>query len=204
MSSQLKYKFFFQTLRCLASDLLVDHVVSKSGSGSLHLGDPGGDLLDALHLLVKELGLDVVAQVGISVGGLVHVQQALVDSFLEFKSCLESIQRSSPLHGGGLGHVLKDNLASSLVLILDQFLSMLSLLVRRLLEESGKAGVCRVVPVKVGVHGHVDVAGVELHVDLLVDQSLALLLEVLPDAGSHLEMLMFGVLFECLSTLIVA
>merc|ERR1712121_602221 len=96
------------------------------------------------------------------------------------------------------------NLASSLVLILDQFLSMLSLLVGRLLEESSKAGVCRVVPVKVGVHGHVDVAGVELHVDLLVDQSLALLLEVLPDAGSHLKMLMFGVLFECLSKLIVA
>jgi len=66
-------------LRCLASDLLVDHVVSKSGSGSLHLGDPGGDLLDALHLLVKELGLDVVAQVSVSVRGLVHVQQALVD-----------------------------------------------------------------------------------------------------------------------------
>ena len=42
-----------------------------------------------------------------------------------------------------------------------------------------------VVAVKVGVHGHVDVAGVELHVDLLVDQSLALLLEVLSDAGSH-------------------
>jgi len=110
-------------------------------------------------------------------------------SFLEFKSCLKSIQRSSPLHGGGLGHVLEDNLASSLVLILDQFLSMLSLLVRGLLEESSKAGVGRVVPVKVGVHGHVDVAGVELHVDLLVDQSLALLLEVLSDAGSHLEML---------------
>merc|ERR1711963_33689 len=114
----------------------------QSGSGSLHLGDPGGDLLDALHLLVKELGLDVVAQVSVSVRGLVHVQQALIDSFLEFKSCLKSIQRSSPLHGGGLGHVLEDNLASSLVLILDQFLSMLSLLVRRLLEESSKAGVC--------------------------------------------------------------
>ena len=42
-----------------------------------------------------------------------------------------------------------------------------------------------VVAVKVGVHGHVDVAGVELHVDLLVDQGLALLLEVLSDAGSH-------------------
>ena len=34
-------------------------------------------------------------------------------------------------------------------------------------------------------HGHVDVAGVQLHVDLLVDQGLAVLLVVLSDAGSH-------------------
>ena len=33
--------------------------------------------------------------------------------------------------------------------------------------------------------GHVDVAGVQLHVDLLVDQGLAVLLVVLSDAGSH-------------------
>merc|ERR1712098_1002907 len=63
------------------------------------------------------------------------------------------------------------------------------LLVRRLLEEGSKAGVGCVIPVKVGVHGHVDVAGVELHVNLLVDQSLALLLEVLSDTGSHFKML---------------
>ena len=34
-------------------------------------------------------------------------------------------------------------------------------------------------------HGQVDIAGVELHVDLLVDESLALLVVVLPDLGSH-------------------
>ena len=30
-------------------------------------------------------------------------------------------------------------------------------------------------------HGHVDVAGVELHVDLLVDESLRVGVEVVPD-----------------------
>ena len=34
-------------------------------------------------------------------------------------------------------------------------------------------------------HGQVDIAGVELHVDLLVDESLGLFVVVLPDLGSH-------------------
>ena len=38
-------------------------------------------------------------------------------------------------------------------------------------------------------HREVDIASIELHVDLLVDQSLALLLEVLSDTGSHFKML---------------
>merc|ERR1712025_956707 len=56
------------------------------------------------------------------------------------------------------------------------------LLIGGLLEESRHALVSHIVPVEVGVHGHVDVAGVELHVDLLVDQSLGLLLVVLSDS----------------------
>merc|ERR1719186_1797172 len=36
-------------------------------------------------------------------------------------------------------------------------------------------------------HGEIDIAGVELHVDLLVDQGLALLVVVLSDLGSYLE-----------------
>ena len=32
-------------------------------------------------------------------------------------------------------------------------------------------------------HGEIDIGGVELHVDLLVDQSLTILMVVLPDLG---------------------
>ena len=32
-------------------------------------------------------------------------------------------------------------------------------------------------------HGEVNIAGIQLHVDLLVNESLALLAEVLPDGG---------------------
>ena len=38
---------------------------------------------------------------------------------------------------------------------------------------------------KISHHCHVDVAGVELHVDLLVDEGLTLLMVVLSDLGSH-------------------
>ena len=36
-------------------------------------------------------------------------------------------------------------------------------------------------------HGHVDVGGVELHVDLLVDGSLGVGVEVLSNLGRHFE-----------------
>jgi len=35
-------------------------------------------------------------------------------------------------------------------------------------------------------HGEVNIAGIELHVDLLVDQCLTLLMVVLSDLGCHL------------------
>merc|ERR1711893_218484 len=166
----------------LAANLLVQDVVAQTRSTSLHLGDPGGDLLDGLNLLIKECLLNEVTEMSISIRCFVHVKQTLVHSLLKFESCLKSIQRSSPLHGAGLGNILEHHLASSLVLILDQFLCMLSLLIICLLEESRESWQSLVIPVKVGGHGHVDIAGVKLHVDLLVDQSLALLPEVLANS----------------------
>merc|ERR1711893_371164 len=166
----------------LAANLLVQDVVTKTRSTSLHLGDPGGDLLDGLNLLIKECLLNKVAEMSISIRCFVHVKQTLVHSLLKFESCLKSIQRCSPLHGAGFGNILEHHLSSSLVLILDQLLSVFSLLVRCLLEESRESWQSLVIPVKVGGHGHVDIAGVELHVDLLVDQSLALLPEVLANS----------------------
>merc|ERR1712203_803137 len=170
---------------CLATDILVDQVESKSGPGALQLGDPARDLLDGVHLLVQEVRLEEIAKMSVAVGCLVHVEKTLVDSLLQLKGSLHGLERSAPLHAGGLGDVLEDNLASSSVLILDELLAMVSLLVGVLLEEGGEAAVSDVISVEVVRHGHVDVAGVQLHVDLLVDQGLAVLLVVLSDAGSH-------------------
>merc|ERR550539_2216059 len=183
----------------LATDILVDQVESKSGTGTLQLGDPLRDLLDGVHLLVQEVGLKEIAKMSVTVGCLVHVEKTLVDSLLQLKGSLHGLQRSAPLHAGGLGDVLEDNLASSSVLIFDELLAMVSLLVGVLLEEGGEAAVSDVISVEVVSHGHVDVAGVQLHVDLLVDQGLAVLLVVLSDAGSHdVELLLLS---SCACTL---
>lgn len=64
---------------------------------------------------------------------------------------------------------------------------MASLLIAGFTEELGKSVQSLVVTGEVGGHGQVDVAGVHLHVDLLVDEGLALLVIVLPDVGSHFE-----------------
>lgn len=39
---------------------------------------------------------------------------------------------------------------------------------------------------KPAYHGHVDIAGIQLHVDLLVDGGLAVLMVVLADNAGHL------------------
>merc|ERR1712110_588540 len=93
----------------------------------------------------------------------------------------------------------KTNSSSSSVLVLDELLGVVSLLVGVLLEEGVEAAVGDVIPVEVVSQGHVDVAGVQLHVDLLVDQGLAVLLVVLSDAGSHLFELLL--LSSCACTL---
>ena len=54
-------------------------MISKSRSGPLPLGDETGDLLDGVHLLVKELALEEVAKMSVTVRSLVHVKEALVD-----------------------------------------------------------------------------------------------------------------------------
>merc|ERR1712098_720147 len=143
---------------------------------------PTRDLLDCINLFAKELSFKEVTQMSITVGSLVQVQKTLIHSLFQFQSCFQSIKRASPFHGTGLSNVLEDDLSTSLVLILDQLLPMLPILVGGLLEEGRHARVSHIVPVEVGVHGHVHVAGVKLHVDLLVDQGLGLLLEVLSDS----------------------
>merc|ERR1712119_148344 len=158
----------------LGSNFLVHDVKTKSISSTLDLGDHISNLLDSFHLFPKELSLQVVTEMGISLAitSLVQVKQTLVHSFLQLQGCLHGLKRSTPLRAAGLGNVLEDNLPSTLGLIFHQLHTVLALLIGALLEERR--------------HGEIDIAGIELHVDLLVDQCFALLMVVLSDLGSHL------------------
>ena len=55
--------------------------------------------------------------------------------FLELQRCLHRLQGGAPLHGGGFGDVLEDNLAAPAGLVLHELLPVLPLLVRVLGEE---------------------------------------------------------------------
>jgi len=82
-----------------------------------------------------------------------------------------------------LGDVLEDTPAPSLALVGHQLHAVPPLLLRLLGEVGGKPRQGLVVSREVGRHGEIDIGGVELHVDLLVDQSLTILMVVLPDLG---------------------
>lgn len=62
---------------------------------------------------------------------------------------------------------------------------MLTLLVGLMTEELGKVVQCLVIPVKVVRHRQVDIGGIQLQVDLPVDCSLAVLVEVLSHLRAH-------------------
>jgi len=170
------------------SHFFVHHVKAKAGSSTLDLGDLVGNLLDALDLLVQVVGLKEVAEVGVivAVSGGVEAQQGLVDGLLQLEGGFHGLQRGSPLHLLRLGDVKEDALSTTLGLVLHKLHSMIPLFIGLLLEVGSEPVEGLLVPVEPGAHGEIDVAGVELHVDLLVDEGLAVLVEVLPDLGSHL------------------
>merc|ERR1719154_427347 len=95
--------------------------------------------------------------------------------------------RGVPHSAARLGNILEDNFSSTLDLVFHQLHTMLTLLIRILTKELGKAMKSLVISVEVGIHGEIDKSGVELHVDLLVDQGLALLVVVLSDLVSHVD-----------------
>jgi len=174
----------------LGGNFFVHDVEAKSRAGALNLGDLVGDLLDALDLLVEVVGLQEVTEVGVVViacGG-VQVEQGLVHSLFKLEGRLHGLKGCTPLHLVRLGDVEEDDLSTSVGLVLHQLHAVFALLIRGLLEVRGEPVQSLFITVKPGAHGQVDVAGVELHVDLLVKQGLGILVEILSDSGSHLDL----------------
>merc|ERR1719495_934469 len=89
----------------------------------------------------------------------------------------------------GFLNILENNTSSTHVLIRNQFLSVFTFLGRVVGKTLGKSFEGNIITVKITSHGHVDIASVELHVDLLVNHSLGVGVKVDPDTGSHFSFL---------------
>merc|ERR1719495_1860552 len=85
----------------------------------------------------------------------------------------------------GFLNILENNTSSTHVLIRNQFLSVFTFLGRVVSESFGKSFEGDIITFKITSHGHVDIASVELHVDLLVTPSPGVGVNVNPDTGSH-------------------
>merc|ERR1712083_748263 len=127
---------------------------------------------------LKEVTKVAVALVS---GHLVQVEKALVDRLLQLESGLHGFKWCSPFHGCWLGDVLEDNSSAPLGLIFHQLHAMGALLPGLRLEMSSESVEGLIVPVEPRTHGKINIRGIEFHVDLLVDQRLAVLVVVLPD-----------------------
>lgn len=76
-------------------------------------------------------------------------------------------------------NILEDDSSSSHIEIINELLSMTSFFIRVLFEELSESFECNVISIEESSHGHVDVGRIELKVDLFVDCSLTIHMEVL-------------------------
>jgi len=168
-------------------ELLVDRVLAEPWSHALELRHQIAELFDALNLLAQIVALQKVGHVRVRVaaGDAMQVEQRLVHMLLQLQCCLHGVHAATVLETLGRLYVLKDDAATTHVLKLHEFLGVLSLLIRLLLEELGETLECHVVAIKVEAHGLVGVRGVQLKIDLFIHAGLTLLMVVL--AGLRLS-----------------
>lgn len=174
-----------QCLR-LVLEFLVEDEFPQPASATLELDDVVRQFLDGPDLLFKVVSLQEVAELRIVVtrSNGVNLQQIRIHRLLELQRRSHGLQGRSPLVLGWFRHGLQQDATSTHVLVLHQPLGVLTLLVGSLLEELVQSGESNVVPVEVVSHGHVDVAGVEFHVDLAIDVALTFIVVVLPGKGA--------------------
>ena len=116
------------------------------------------------------------------------IQEALIDRFLQLQYSLRRVKWSTPLRAAGLGNVLKDSDPTPSGLIPHKLQTLLTLLIRLLLEKGSEPCQGLGVTVEVGGHGKVDVACIEFGVYLSIEEGLTVLGEVLPNPGlRHLK-----------------
>jgi len=170
-------------------EFFVEEIGAETVAGALQLRDHVADLLDSVDLLVQVVGLQEVAEMRIAVvsSSNVELQKTFVHSLLQLECALEGVQRAAPLHCCRFRDVLEDDFAATTCLVLHQHRAVAPLLLGGFAEVLGEAGKSLIISAEPGAHGQIDIARIELHVDLLVDQSLGLFVKVLPDLRRHLD-----------------
>merc|ERR1712203_962318 len=108
-----------------------------------------------------------------------------MNSLFKLQLALDGVRGWVPFLSLGFADILKDYTTSTHVLIIHQFHSVSPFLLRVFTEPLDEAFESDIVTIKVASHCHIDVASVELHVDLLVNHSLRVGVKVNPDTRSH-------------------
>merc|ERR1712142_706110 len=183
-----KHNNVFCKKNYLSLQFFVKNVNSKtSGTSTFHFGKQISDLLLALNLFNQVSAFDKVTKLSITMGisNLMEFQKRLVNSLFQFQLALNSVFSRIPFLGNGFLNILENNTASTHVLVVDQFLSMFTFPSRFISKTLGKSLEGNIITIKITGHSHVDIAGIELHVDLLVEHSLGVGVKVNSDFGSH-------------------
>lgn len=139
------------------------------------------ELLDGVVAVGEEVLLEEVTQVRVSAGAssTVHVKDTRVQGLLVVQGKGHCIQTTSPILPTWFSNSLKQNPASSHVLILQQLLSLFPLFHGALQEKTGEFWQGNIIPVKVHPQRKEGVGSIELEVDQFVDVSLRVRMEVL-------------------------
>mmetsp|Transcript_75668 Transcript_75668/g.214103 ORF Transcript_75668/g.214103 Transcript_75668/m.214103 type:complete len:304 (-) Transcript_75668:119-1030(-) len=161
----------------------VDGVLAKARPSTDKFPHDSCDLIDALHLLLKVVRLQEVAQLRI-IGVrscLVKPEERLVDLHLHGERAPHGLQGAGPRRRFGGSDRHWRVVAAAEVDVLDELRRVLALLLALLHGPGLETRQRHVRPVEEGAHGEVGVRGLELHLHLLIQQRLRGLRKVLAE-----------------------
>merc|ERR1712062_941802 len=166
---------------------------SQTISSTFHLGNQVTQCLFAFHLFFQVFAFDEVGHLGVTmtISSLVQLQKVTMNSTFHLQGLLHSLQSRIPFLTFWFGHVLENYASSTLVLVLHKLHGVFAFFLGVCAVLLGEAMKSHVIPVEVASHCHVGVAGKQFQVDLLVDHSFGVGVEIQPDLGRHLAFFSF-------------
>jgi len=164
--------------------VLVVEDFAEAGSGFGQSGDVVHYLLHSGDLFIQEWVQELRHMtVALFSSQFLEFDDGLIDLFLQLQSCFHGLEPGSPLILLRLLDIFEHDASAAVILKLHELLSVLTFFLGGLLEEFVESTHADIIPTKVESHGGVDVVGIQLHVDLLVDAGFAFLRVVLAESS---------------------